>query len=67
MQHNIASGNSALGRAASAFVKPGVKLSRGKNIPFYRADPREPRILIRELNGRSQRGTLVDGEFKPAE
>lgn len=64
---NIASGNSALSRAASTFTRPGVKLPRGKNVPLYRADPVNPRILIRELHGRSERVTLVDGEFKLAE
>ena len=67
MRRNIASGNSALGRAAKAFVKAGVKLHRGKNIPLYRADPEDPGVLIRELNGRIERGALVDGEFKRAE
>jgi hypothetical protein len=67
VKRNIASGNSALVRAASAFTRPGVRLSQGKNIPFYRADPTEPRFLIRELNGRSERVILVDGEFKLAE
>ena len=64
---NIASGNSALSRAANAFARPGVKLPRAKNVPLYRADAENPRILIRELDGRSERVTLVDGEFKLAE
>lgn len=64
---NVASGNSALSRAASAFARPGVKLPRGKHVPLYRADPENPRILIRELDGRSERVTFVDGEFKLTE
>jgi hypothetical protein len=67
IERNIASGNSALGRAARAFAKPGIRLSRRKNIPFYRADPTESGVLIRELNGRSERVILVDGEFKLVE
>lgn len=67
MQRNVASGHAALKRAAKAFVKAGVTLRRGRNVPLYRADPKEPRILIRELNGRSERGTFVGGEFKLAE
>ena len=64
VKHNISLGQSALERGFKALVKPGVKLSRGKGIPIYRADPNDPRILIRELNGRDERGALVDGEFK---
>lgn len=67
MQRNVASGQAALKRAAKAFVKAGVTLRRGRNVPLYRADPTEPRVLIRELNGRSERGTFVGGEFKLAE
>jgi hypothetical protein len=67
MQRNVAPGRAALNRAAKAFVKAGVTLRRGRNIPLYRADPSEPRILIRELNGRSERGTFVGGEFILAE
>jgi hypothetical protein len=66
VKHNIASGRSALKRGLSALIKPGVKLPRGKGIPIYHADPNDPTILIRELNGRDERGTLVDGEFKIA-
>ena len=34
IRRNIASGNSALERALEAFTKPGVRLSRARNIPF---------------------------------
>jgi hypothetical protein len=66
VKRNIASGQSALERSLSALIKPGVKLPRVKNIPMYRADPNDPTILIRELNGRDERGTLTGGEFKIA-
>jgi hypothetical protein len=64
---NVEASNSAFARAAKAFIKPGVKLRHGKNIPLYSADPDHPHVLIRKLNGRSERVILVDGEFKPAE
>jgi hypothetical protein len=64
---NVEASNSAFARAAKAFVKSGVKLRHGKNIPLYSADPDHPDILIRKLNGRSERVILVDGKFKPAE
>jgi hypothetical protein len=66
VKHNIALGQAALKRGLMAFVKPGVKLPRSKGIPKYRADPNDPSILIRELNGRDERGTLAAGEFKIA-
>ncbi len=67
VKRNIALGQSALKRGLDALAKPGVKLPRSKGVPKYRADPNDPTILIRELNGRDERGTLADGEFKIAE
>jgi hypothetical protein len=64
VKRNVASGQSALKRALAALSKPGIKLPRNKGVPLYRADPEDPTILIRELNGREERGTLADGEFK---
>ncbi len=63
VKRNVASGQSALKRALAALSKPGIKLPRNKGVPLYRADPENPTILIRELNGREERGTLADGEF----
>jgi hypothetical protein len=67
VRRNVALGQSALKRGFVAFAKPGVKLPRSKGVPKYRADPNDPTILIRELNGRDERGTLADGKFKIAE
>ena len=67
VKRNVALGQSALKRGFVAFARPGVKLPRGKGVPKYRADPNDPTILIRELNGRDERGTLADGKFKIAE
>ena len=67
VKRNIALGQSALKRGLKALVKPGVKLRRGKGVPIYRVDPSDPTILIRELNGCDERGTLTDGKFKIAE
>jgi hypothetical protein len=63
----VQSGNSALMRIRKTLTTSGVKLLRRKDVPLYRADPAHPDILIRELNGRSERVQLVGGEFKPAE
>ena len=66
IERNISLGQSALKRGLTAFVKPGVKIPRGKGVPIYRADPNDPAILIRELNGRHERGRFARGEFKLA-
>jgi hypothetical protein len=63
VRENIAAGRRALERALEAFKKPGIRLPRRRNVPLYRADPNEPNILIRELNGREERGTMSEGQF----
>jgi hypothetical protein len=63
----VKSSNSALLRAKKTLSRSGVKLSRPKDVPLYRADPDHPDILIRELNGSSERVRLIDGEFKLVE
>lgn len=64
VERNVATGQSALKRGLAALVRPGVTLPRGDGVPIYRADLNDPTILIRELDGRQERGTFADGEFK---
>lgn len=63
VRENIAASRRALEGALDAFKKPGIRLPRRRNVPLYRADPNEPNILIRELNGREERGTMSEGQF----
>jgi hypothetical protein len=63
----VQSSNSALMRIRKTLTTSGVKLSHRKDVPLYRVDPRHPDVLIRELNGRSERGRFVGGEFVPTE
>lgn len=63
----LESSNSALSRAKKTLVASGVKLPRRKDVPLYHADPKQPDIIIREVNGRTERVHLVGGEFKLVE
>ena len=64
---NVRSGSEALGRAKYAFTKPGVKLQHRAEVPTFRVDARNPSVLIREVNGRIDRGRIVNGTFVAAE
>lgn len=64
-KRNIAAGRSALGRAKTVLLKPGVQMRVAADVPLYHADPTTPGLLVRTLNGRITRGRLVDGRFKP--
>jgi len=63
-RRNVGTGQAALSRAVPKIVKPGFAKSSGESAPRYRADPHNPHVLIRELNGVSAKGTFVDGKFK---
>ncbi len=60
---NVESGRRALARAKGAFTNPGIRLYKRKGVPQFRADESEPHVLIRELDGRVERGTIVNGSF----
>ena len=61
---NVDLGQSALKKIKRRLVKPGVKLRGAKSAPLFHADPSNPRQLIRELNGKRDRGVFENGVFK---
>lgn len=66
VRRNVLSGQSALERATSRMLKPGVVLAQNHGVPVYHADPLVPGRLVRELNGTSQSGTFLNGKFRPS-
>ena len=44
-------------------VAPGVNLDLEPGTPVFRADPQDPNLLIRELDGRVVRGYFEAGKF----
>jgi hypothetical protein len=55
----------ALEGLVRAFEKlPGIDLPRQKDVPLFWLDDDNPEIIIRELNGKLDRGQLVDGKYK---
>ena len=64
IKHNVERSTEALERIAKKLVRPGVIIRAKKNVPRFWADENEPGVYIRKLNGRTQRGRLVDGSFR---
>lgn len=64
VRENVERGRAALERVARVLTKPGVRIRPKKDVPLYSASENEPGIFIRKLNGRVERGRLVDGSFK---
>ncbi len=66
IRKNIAAGQAAMRRLSKAFDKPGVNLEHKKGVPLFHADPDDPNILVRILDGERVRGTFVGGKFVKA-
>jgi len=61
---NIKLGQVALARAKESFTRKGVTIKVGKGIPTYQANPNNPKILIRSLNGKIDEGVFEGKRFK---
>ncbi len=64
VERNILESREALARLGEQLVTPGVKLRRPKGVPFYGVDPDRPDVIIRTIDGRTERGVIVDGHFQ---
>jgi len=64
VERNVAAGQMALSRAKDAFLKPGVRIRSGKNVPLFSVDPKNPSIIVRLLNGKRERGVLTIHGFE---
>lgn len=64
LKQNVAASTEALERVTKRLVRPGVRLYAKKNVPLFSADPSEPGIYIRVLNGKTERGVVENGLFK---
>ncbi len=64
VERNVALSSQALARVAKRLARPGINLRAKKNVALYWLDGDDPDVMIRQLNGKTERGALVDGEFK---
>lgn len=62
---NINAGQLALKRATAVLTNPGVKLDLGAEVPRFSVDAARPGLLVRELDGITETGRIVDGAFVP--
>lgn len=64
-QEKVTQGQKALAKGAYALTKPGIRLSPAKDVPLFYADPKDPKRIVRVLNGKSEVGRFVGSIFKP--
>ena len=60
---NVERSTKALERVSKHLMKPGVSIRPKKDVPRFSASEGEPGVFIRHLNGRAERGRLVQGTF----
>jgi hypothetical protein len=67
LKTNIKRSTEILRRLAKCLETPGVDFPDKKNVPLFSVSEGEKNVFIRRLNGRTERGRLVDGNFKVIE
>ena len=60
----IAQSHKAMRELVGRLMKPGVRLPDRKGIPKFYADEADPDLVVRELDGKRERGRFEDGSFK---
>ena len=60
---NIKQSTQALSRAVERLARPGVRLRPRKGTPLYSLDSDDPGVVIRQLDGKTERGRIRGGEF----
>ncbi len=61
---NIVDGQMAFARAIEAFKTKGVKLNVSKGTALYQANPNNPELLIRNIDGKIDQGVFENGQFR---
>jgi hypothetical protein len=59
----VSRSSEALTKIAKILAKPGLSLRSRKDVPLYSVDDTDSSVLVRELNGRVERGRMIDGVF----
>lgn len=61
---NVERSTKALERVTKNLVKPGVVLRTKRDVPHYSVAEGETGVFIRRLNGRTERGRVINGAFQ---
>lgn len=64
VQANVERSTEALERLTAKLAKPGVSLRAKKGVPRFSISENEAGVFIRRLDGRTERGRLVNGVFE---
>lgn len=67
VKSNVARSTAALERVTRKLANPGVMIRTKRNVPQFSVAEGEVGVFVRRLNGRTDRGRLVDGQFRVIE
>lgn len=63
IRHSVTKSKKAFSALVKGLEHPRIKLDVRRNVPLFFADPDTPGIIIRKLNGKTQRGTMHGDRF----
>lgn len=64
VRESVAQSAEALERIGRKLMNPGMKIEAFDDVPLYSLDPGDPGVVIRKLNGKTERGQIVGGAFR---
>jgi len=64
VQANVERSTEALERVTAKLGKPGVSLRAKKGVPRFSISEHEAGVFVRRLDGRTERGRVVNGIFE---
>lgn len=64
---NVRAGQDVMERAVKRLSTAGVRFQKKRGVASYRADPKNPDQVIRDLMGKAEVGVFENGEFKVLE
>ena len=64
---NVARSTAALERVTRKLTNPGVMIRAKRDVPQFSVAEGDPGVFVRRLNGRTERGRLIDGQFRVIE
>lgn len=65
VRESVQQSTEALERLVKVFAKPGTTIRPRRGVPLFSLDSDDPDVMIRKLDGKVERGQLVNGEFQP--
>lgn len=64
LKQNLKESAAVIKRFGEKISRPGVNLHHLAGIPTFAVDTKDPTLIVRDFNGKKERGMFVKGKFK---